>query len=348
MNIAIDVSPLHSGHKIRGTGFYLTHLKDALLEYFPKNIYHFFTTLAEIPKAAEIVHFPYFEPFFLTLPLWKRKKTIVTIHDLTPLVFPKDFPPGKKGIIKWQIQKRIIASVDAIITDSVSSKKDIEKFCTIPSEKISVVYLAAGQQYQVVSQKMMDDVRKKYNLPQKFVLYVGDATANKNLPRLITAVTQSGLPMIMIGKTLSEDHIDHTNAWNSSLIEAKKLIEKNSAITTLGFVSNDDLVALYNCATVFVMPSLYEGFGLPILEAMACGCPVITSKEGSLPEIAGDAAYYVDAYSIESIAKGIVAVFHDEKMQKELTEKGLAQAKKFTWKNTAEKTMQVYEKVSTS
>jgi glycosyltransferase involved in cell wall biosynthesis len=345
MNIAIDVSPLQTGHSIRGTGFYINHLKDALLEYYPKNIYHFFSKKEKLLKNIDIVHYPYFDPFFLTLPFWKRYKTVVTIHDLTPLVFPKDFPPGKKGIVKWQVQKANVKRMDAIITDSFSSKRDIERICKIPANAIHVVYLAAGEQYKKITKDAKETIRKKYRLPKEFALYVGDATANKNLPRLLSAMNSIEKPLVMVGKTIAEEKIDEKNIWNKSLLEARKLIKNNPLIQTLGFVPNEDLVGIYNAATVFVMPSLYEGFGLPVLEAMASGCPVITTKEGSLAEVAGEAAYYVDAYDSQAIGNAIVTVMDTPNLQKELSEKGLIQVRNFSWEKTAQKTMEIYEKV---
>ena len=138
------------------------------------------------------------------------------------------------------------------------------------------------------------------------------------------------------------EDFDRLNPWNKDLLNVQKSVEFDKRIIRLGFIPQQDLVLLYNEATVFAMPSLYEGFGLPILEAMSCGCPVISSKEGSLGEIAGDAAYFVDAYNIDDIAGGIKKVFEDKSMQKSLSDKGLLRAKKFTWKKTAEETMKVY------
>jgi glycosyltransferase involved in cell wall biosynthesis len=346
MKIAIDVSPLQTGHKIRGVGFYLEHLKDALVKYFPENEYVFFERGEKLPEGIKLVHFPYFEPFFLALPLYKKFKTVVTVHDLTPIVFPQSFPRGIKGEIKWQMQRYALKRADAIITDSESSKKDIIKFVGAKERKIKVVYLAAGEDFRVLDNKpWAPDLIKKYNLPEKFVLYVGDVTSNKNLPRLIDAVKELKIPLVMIGKSLVSDDYDHDNPWNADLNRINELAKGDENIIKLGFVSAEDLIAIYNLATVFVLPSLYEGFGLPILEAMACGCPVVTSKEGSLGEVAGDAAFFVDAYDVESIAAGIKKVFGDENLQKELSEKGLEQIKRFSWKKTAEETIDAYKGV---
>lgn len=350
MNIAIDMSPLRSGHylqhRIRGTGIYLQNLKSTLPKYYPDNQYVFFNRGDELGNV-DFIHYPYFEPFFLTLPVFSKNKRIVTVHDLTPLVFPNHFKVGLKGMLKWQIQKQALKNSDAIIADSISSKKDIIKFTGIEDSKINVVYLAAGDEFKKTTSKDAGiyNLRKKYNLPEKFVLCVGDVTQNKNLPRLIEAVEKINVPLVMVGKALVDENADLNNPWNKDLSQVRKKIYGNTKITCLGFVPNKDLVLLYNITSVFAMPSIYEGFGLPILEAMGCGCPVVTSKEGSIPEIAGNAAMSVDAYSIDSISQGINEVFKNQSLQKELSEKGIKQSKKFTWHKTAAETMRVYKSV---
>lgn len=347
MKIAIDISPLQTGHKVRGAGFYLENLKRALIKYYPQNEYKFFTRGENLPENVDLVHFPYFEPFFLALPIYKKYLTAVTVHDLTPIVFKKHFPRGFKGELKWQMQRFALKRAEAIITDSNCSKKDIVKYIGVPAEKVFVVYLAAGEEFRKIerSEEKVNNLRKKYNLPERFVLYVGDVTWNKNLPRLIEAVKNIKVPLVMVGKALVSEDFDGKNPWNSDLVKVQELAKNDSIITRLGFIPTEDLVEIYNLATVFVMPSLYEGFGLPILEAMSCGCPVITTKEGSLGEVAGKAAYYVDGYSRESIENGIMKVFSDEKLRDELSKEGLKNIKKFSWKKTAEDTLTVYKNV---
>lgn len=343
MKIAIDLSSLTKGnflqHRVRGTGFYLENLKKSLLKFFPDNEYIFFSRGDELPDDIDLIHYPYFEPFFLTLPFFKKKKTIVTVHDLTPLVFPKNFPSGIRGKIKWQIQKISLRNSNTIITDSNCSKRDIMKFTGIDKEKIKVIYLAAGEHFK--NNKNLKLSIK--NLPDRFVLYVGDVTWNKNLVRLLEAIEKVNIPIVMTGKALVGEDYDKSNPWNSDLVKVKQIISKSKNISTLGFVSEEDLIALYNSATVFVMPSLYEGFGLPILEAMSCGCPVVTTREGSIPEVAGEAVFYVNAYDSDDIAKGIKKVFLDKVLQRELSNKGLEQSKKFSWEKTARETTSVYK-----
>lgn len=344
MKIAIDESPLKSGnylsHRVRGTGFYLTSLKESLRKYYPENKYLYFTRGERFPEKPDIVHFPYFEPFFLTLPLKMPKNSIVTVHDMTPFVFPQHFPTGIKGKIKWNIQKMNLRKAAAIITDSEASKSDIIKFTGIAKDKIFVVYLAAAEHF-----KKKESVKNKFNLPEKFALYVGDITWNKNLPNLIKAINQTKIPLVVVGKAFLNKEYDENNPWNSGIKESQELAGKNLNVIGLGFVSDEDLLDIYNLATVFVIPSSYEGFGLPIVEAMSCGCPVVTTKNGSIPEVAGESVYYVEANSADSIRDGIEKVFNNKELQQNLSEKGMERAKLFSWKKTADGTIKVYKKI---
>lgn len=346
MKIAIDVSPLQNDNKVRGVGFYLENLKNSLQKYYKENEYVFFVRGETLQKDIDLVHFPYFEPFFLALPLYKKYKTVVTVHDLTPIVFPNAFPRGIKGQVKWQMQRFSLRQAKRIITDSDNSKKDIIKYIGVNPEKIDVVNLAAGEQFKVakLSDVLINKLQKKYNLPDKFALYVGDVTWNKNLPRLIDAIKTTDIPLVMIGKNLVNEDYDKSNPWNHDLNRIHELSRNDKQIIRLGFVESEDLVSIYNMATVFVMPSLYEGFGLPILEAMACGTPVVTTKEGSLAEVAGNAAFFVDGYNLESIANGVKEVFNNSALKQDLREKGLTNASKYSWKNTAKQTLEAYKK----
>lgn len=347
MRVAIDVSPLSTGHKVRGVGFYLKHLKDALEKYFPEHEYIWFEKQSEIPKKVDIVHFPYFDPFILSLPLRRRYKTVVTVHDLTPLVLPDLFPAGFKGLLKWRVQRLALKTVDAIITDSRCSRQDVIKLVGMPAKKVFAVYLAAGEQFGQLknAQDEKEKLLKKYNLPEKFALYVGDVTPNKNVPRIIQACIEEKIPLVLVGKALAENAFDASNPWNRDLVEARALIETAKNVFVLGFVSDEDVVGLYNSATMSLMPSLYEGFGLPAIEAMQCGCPLVASRGGSLAEVVEDGGYIVDPMSIESMKEGFAKVFSDSSLQKDLQAKGLLQAKKFSWKKAAEDTIKTYEKV---
>lgn len=346
MNVAILTPQTHVlSHRVRGSGFYIENLKKSLLEYDKKNNYFFPLEGEELPKNLDLIHYPYFEPFFITLPIIKKTKSIVTIHDLTPLVFPEFFPKGLYGSVKWQIQKRLLKNMDSIITDSLSSKRDILKYTGLNEAKVSSVYLSASDHFRKINLKGSDieRLKKKYNLPEKFAMYVGDVTWNKNLPRLVSAIKEINITLLMVGSALAQKNYDRSNPWNQDLLKVEQLSKGDKRIIVLGFVDKNDLVALYNLATVFVMPSLYEGFGLPVLEAMSCGCPVITSKGGSLREVGGDGVYYVDPYDVNDIANGIGKVYFNNSLAAELSKKGLSQSKKFSLKNFALDTVKVYE-----
>ncbi len=341
-------------HRVRGTGVYIENLRKALerqdrqyKQSFSSNEYIFFTREQNLPGNVNLVHYPYFEPFFLTLPLKKVAPTVVTVHDLIPLVFPEHFPAGIKGFLKWQIQKFSLRGCQAIITDSESSKRDIIKYAGISEDKIHVVYLAPGEEFKKLPIGVWSlELKKKYHLPDTFILCVGDATWNKNLPRLIEAAKQINIPLVMVGKALAEEGFDRTNPWNQDLVKIANLCQNNQLVLRPGFVPDGDLVGLYNLATVFTMPSLYEGFGLPVLEAMACGCPVVTSRAGSLAEVAGEAGLSVNPEKTEEIAEGLLRglrLSHEER--EKMIAKGLEQAEKFSWDKTAQRILAVYQKV---
>lgn len=354
MKIAIDESPLvrgkKSSHAVRGIGYYLKNLKKELIAQFPNDDFVFFSQSQEIPPSSDIVHYPYFEPFFLSLPSRNRTSTLVTVHDLIPLIFPRHFPPGLRGKIKWQIQKRRLNKADRIITDSERSKKDIIKFTGISEDKIDVVYLAAAENFKVIKDtEILERVKNKFNLPSEFLLYVGDATWNKNLVRILQAVKKTRYPLVICGKVFTQEYTDQANSWNRDLVTVRNIIKNDKQFLPLGFVSDEDLPIIYNLSKIFVMPSLYEGFGLPVLEAMSCGLPVITSNEGSLPEVTGeDAAHLVDAYDENSICSGIKNLWDDKKTRESLSARGLKQSKKFSWKETASQTYASYEKAANS
>ena len=353
MRIAVDVSPLSKGrflqNRVRGTGNYIKNLKKSLINYCPQHEYIFFTRGENLPNDIDLIHYPYFEPFFLTQPLFNKHKFVVTVHDLAPLVFPDKFPIGMKGRVKWELQRISLLRSSQIITDSISSKKDIERITGANEEIINVVYLASDEDFKKedISENTALLIRKKYNLPNKFALYVGDVTWNKNLPNLISSISNTNVVLVMIGKALADKNFDPENQWNFDQVKVQKLSAGNKNIILLGFVEKDDLIKIYNLATVFVMPSFYEGFGLPILEAASCGCPIITAKTGSVPEVIGNAAFYVDPNDTEDMGKIIRKLYFDSNLQKQFSNKALKQANKFSWKKTAENTTKVYEKVFT-
>lgn len=350
MRIVIDVGPIDSkstsSHKVRGVGKYITLLKDNLQKYDHTNTY-IFSSNPEAEKNVDLIHYPYFDPFFITLPLIKKTKSIVTVHDVIPLTHKKQFPVGLRGEIKWKLNKMRIHGVDGIITDSFASKDAIHTITGIPEKKIFPVYLSVDQEFRKLEDgKWKAELIKKYNLPESFILYVGDVTWNKNLPNIVKATKEAGVSLVMVGKAVGEDLFDFKSPWNASRKIVLEETYQNPLFIKAGFVPTEDLVGMYNLAQALVMPSFDEGFGLPVLEAINSGCPVITSNCGSLPEVAGEAALYVDPEDPKSIATAIKEVVESSELRKNLSSKGMSQADKFSIEKMMKDTISVYQSFS--
>lgn len=288
-------------------------------------------------KNIEILHCPAH-----VSPLVSSKKIILTIHDLAFKLLPKTFKlPNRiylNNIVPVSIKK-----ADKIIAVSKNTKKDIIEQYNIPSDKITVIYNGINNDYKVIDKSdIINKIKKKYNLSNEFILYLGTLEPRKNITNLIKAYSlyksklNNEIKLVIAGGKgwLYEDVF--------SLVEEKQLEED---VVFTGYVDEEDIVPLYNAATLFVYPSLYEGFGLPPLEAMACGTPVITSNVSSLPEVVGDAAITVDPHNINKLSQAINRILDNENLQNEMIQKGIERSKKFTWEKTARETIKIYEKV---
>ncbi len=347
MHIGIDISPTRSGHRARGIGNYAKLLEEALRQIKCEHSFYFFTRGEKLPKNIDLVHYTYFDPFFLTLSLLQPIPFVVTVHDLIPLAYPERFPKGVRGEVKWAIQKKALRHARRIITDSKASKTDIHKIVGYKPEEIDVVYLAPSPVFKpVTDRKFLLQVKQKYSLSEEFILYVGDVNWNKNIIGMLKAFTElkswnpnpKNLKMVFVGKAFLDDSLAETQEINKT-IQSLGLSED---ILKLGFVSEEDLVALYNSANVYLQPSFAEGFGFPVLEAMACGCPVVASNTSSLSEIAGPSVM-INPHDPEDIARGINSILRS-RAKPELSKEAIAWAKNFTWKKAAEETISVYEK----
>ena len=284
-----------------------------------------------------IIHNPSQIPTFFKF----KNKSVISVHDLAPLKFPKVHKFGRKILYEFLLP-RTLKNASRIIVASKSTKNDILKiFPKINSEKIKVIYFAANENYKVIkNEKKLDYIGKKYNLPNKFILFVGTIEPRKNIVRLLKAFSEvyKKIPILLV--------ITGKLGWKYKKIyyTYKKLNLEDKVIFT-GYVDEKDLPSIYNLATIFVLPSLYEGFGLTPLEAMQCGCPVVTSNVSSLPEIVGNAAIKVSPYSVKEIEDAIYSLLTNKKLRKKYIKKGLKQAKKFNWKKCAEETLEVYQEV---
>lgn len=349
MNIAIDITPLSTGHKYRGVGKYTKLLIDSLAQYERQHSYSFFVRGQKVPDNCDIVHYPYFDPFFFTLPLNMRLPTVVTVHDLIPLVFPDRFPPGLKGSLRWALQRRLLAKADGVITDSASSKKDIVRIISYKPEDIAVVHLASAPEFTVITDKSsLLHVQKTYGLPQHFLIYVGDVNWNKNIIGLVRAFRivrekkDGPAPHLML---VGKSFIDEKLLQVREMVSLIKELSLGPYVHRVGYLPDHDLAALYTLASAGILPSFYEGFGLPVLEAMSCGCPVIASTGSSLDEIAGP-SIRVDPYNTSDIAAGIFRMMTLSVSERNrLSEKSITWAKRFSWQKVAAETVAIYEKL---
>ena len=346
MHIAIDVTPLESDHSGRGIGVYTKLLIKSLQSHEHKHTYHLFTRGQKIPDTIDLVHYPYFDPFFLTLPLYNSKPRVVTVHDLIPMKFPHYFPKGIRGTFKWLIQKQALKNSQAIITDSSSPANDIHRFTGINQKRINVIYLGVDINFKKIEDfKSLDSVKRKLNLPEKFILSVGDLNYNKNSESILKAFSQVRKEMpnynlVLVGKGFIDSSLQK-DAFDKLMkdLELEKHVKRISAI------DKNDLVRVYNLASVYVQPSLSEGFGLPVLEAMACETPVVSSSRDSLREVVGDAAHIIDPYNINSIASGILKLIQDKDYRRIMIKKGMDRVKLFSWNKCAQETAKIYQEV---
>ena len=295
--------------------------------------------LALAREAVDLLHEPHY-----VLPPLVRCRSVVTIHDCIHLMFPQ-YLPGRLAHIyakgsMWSAARK----ANRILTVSEASKRDILRFFDVPPEKVVVIYNAIDERFLApADQERMELVKQRFQLDHPFVLYVGNIKPHKNIERLIDAFGRArsrGCPddvkLVIIG-----DEISKYPALRQSVHKHK--LDKH--VRFLGFQPMETLAAFYRLARAFVFPSLYEGFGLPPLEAMACGTPVVTSNVSSLPEVAGGAALLVDPYDAEAIAGGICQALTDEPLRAELIARGHARARSFSWAQSVRKIHDIYLEV---
>ncbi|MGB2878861.1 MAG: glycosyltransferase family 1 protein [Candidatus Omnitrophota bacterium] len=355
MKIGIDIQSTQCN--VTGIGYYvrnlIRHLGDIPgTEFFyykypgdrdlntPGRIYWENVGLTGLAKKdnIDILHIPGFAG-----PMIKGKyKKITTVHDLIGMIYPGNLSP----VSRFYWQKWLPACVrnsDMIIAQSECTRKDIMRLLNVPAEKIRVILQASREDFRrIEDDEKLAAIRDRYGLPSEFVLSVGTIEPRKNITGLVEAFADyvkeadRDLKLVLVGK----------KDWGYGDVE-KKIRESGlgSKAVFVGYVPDSDLPAIYNLAKFFVLPSFYEGFGLPVLEALSCGKPVISSNVSSLPEITGDAAILVDPHDIRQLREGIKRVDGDSSFRSELSNRALEHAKKFSWKETAVKTLEVYKEV---
>lgn len=354
MRVAINVTPLKSAHKNRGIGYYTDNLIENLKKDQNMKIFTFLDT-TEL-KEVDIIHYPWFDFFFHTLPLRRVAPTVVTIHDVIPLIFKEHYPVGLKGKINFLLQKAALKNCQAFITDSDISKQDIIKHLKLESEKVFSIPLAAEERFKLLSDTKLLYAKRKLNLPDRYLLYVGDANWVKNIPFLIKAFRKlknissdmNDLKLILVGGVFLKRVNDINHPELESLKLVNKLIEEQGleeSIVRVGNLEKDELAAFYNLASAYVQPSFYEGFGLPVLEAFACGVPVVCSNGGSLPEVGGDAALFFNPQNLNQFINLLREVLQNMSLREKLIKLGLKQAEKFSWQKVVDETKAVYMKI---
>jgi glycosyltransferase involved in cell wall biosynthesis len=267
----------------------------------------------------------------------------VTIHDLSVLRFPHYFRTWFRNYARW-VLPRTARSARAVITVSEAIKQELIGELALPPERITVVSNGVTSEFRAegASAGSGRELRQKYDLPKTFVLSVGTIEPRKNLVRLIEAIQQ-----LRRRDALADVHLVHagpTGWMGADVSKAVAQFTPRHAVRFLGLVPRADLPSLFREARLLAYPSLYEGFGLPVLEAMACGCPVVTSDRSALPEITAGAAVLVDPTSVEAIADGIARVWQNDTLRDDLARRGIARAAHFSWDRCARETARVYER----
>ena len=287
---------------------------------------------------VDVFHAPHY-----VVPPLTRCPVVVTIHDCIHLRFPQYLPNRAAYVYARTVMAMAARRARRILTVSHASKADILSYLRVPPSKIEVVYNALDERMAAApTPEDITRVRERFLLDAPFVLYAGNIKPHKNVDRLIEAFAMlrrrghDHIKLLILGDEISK---------YPNLRRLVHRFQLHQYVRFLGFVPDATLAALYRLATVFVFPSLYEGFGLPPLEAMACGTPVITSNVSSLPEVVGDAALLIDPMNASAIADAMARVMSDESLRADLVRRGLERVKTFSWERSARRTHEVYAEV---
>ena len=287
-------------------------------------------------RPVDLLHVQYFIPPMTPCP------TVLTVHDLSFVVHPEFFSLRDRVLLQRLVPKSM-RRADRIITDMEITKQDMVRIYGVDPERIEVIPLAADLRYRPMDREVCrESVAKSFGVDGPFVLYVGTFQPRKNVEPLIRGYTQMREQgdlqhkLVLVGKPKHK---------YESVFEAIETSPFRDDIILTGFVEDDDLPVFYNAADVFVFPTLFEGFGLPVVEAMACGTPVITTNVSCLPDVSGGAAMLVDPNDPEAFATAMTSVLSDETVAQQMAERGLAHSAGYSWERTARETVAVYRKV---
>jgi len=274
------------------------------------------------------------------LPIIHPRCSLVTVHDLGYLYYPEAHPPFQRWYLRWSTAYNAWAATH-VIADSETTKQDLVQHCRTPAGKISVVYPGRDESLvPVENQTLIEAVKARYGLSRPYVLYLGTLQPRKNLVRLVEAWAKAsvrGYQLVLAGK----------KGWlYENLFRRVRELGLENSVIFPGYVPRTDLAPLLSGAAAFILPSLYEGFGFPVLEAMSCGTPVICSNLSSLLEVAGDAALLVDPTDTEALAAALIRLLEDTRLRAELQERGFRQTRRFSWTTCAQQIMALLEMVT--
>lgn len=363
MNVGLDVSCLARPERT-GVGIYASSLVDAIARIDKENGYHLCYRLSRLKNRKHFLRVaaPNFrvaiiqEPFnFLLqrrlhvfhgldarLPSYRKVKKVVTIHDVFSLV-STEF--SDEAFIRKKVRRYgdLAERADAIIAVSASTRSDIVERLHVPEERIHVIPEAADSRFAPVPEEEAREAARRYGVDGPYLFFVGNIQARKNLVRMLEAF--AGLPE-PLRNDLSFLMAGNVTYGGQKVLEAVKRLGLQEKVRFPGFVAREDLPALHSGASVFMFPTLYEGFGIPILEAMACGTPVVASTVSAHPEVAGDAALLVDPSDTDAIADAVARILEDGLLSKEMIEKGFLRSAGFSWEKTAQMTIDLYRDLS--
>ncbi len=376
MKIAIEAL-VHEGQAI-GAGRYARLLLEGLQRFGPRYQYHVFDYLSRdyrnriarlwLPQGPNFEHRFHRFPRPL-MPLledrlglriqdrWMRKASVNLFHGIRGILPPLSAGIGKLVTVH-DVQFKInpewfqdvwyrrfdqsIAEADHVIAVSHNTAKELHELCGVPFEKISVIHNGLSPQFRVIDDaEILGATRDKFQLPEQFLLFVGGLRPLKNLMRLVEAFADVAksfphVKLVLVGKFV---------AGRESLRERIRQLGLLEHVLMTGYVSEEELIHFYNMATVFAFPSLHEGFGYPVLEAMACRCPVLASNRTSLPEVCGEAAEFVDPEDTDALAGGLRKMLSSEARRRELVELGVEQVARFDWQTCIDRHLQVYQRL---
>ncbi len=285
--------------------------------------------------GADVVFFP---AVYSWVPVPARSPTVVTVHDVIPELFPRLVFPSRRNEWLWRIKGALARrSAHRILTVSEASAREIAETLGVDPRRIDITTEAADPVFRPRDDRTRAAVSASLNVPDRpYLLYVGGFNAHKNVPRLLEAFsTTEGVNLVLVGDTTGRGFHDDVPALRAWLAARPRVAER---VALPGWLPDDDLVHLYSHASALVLPSLAEGFGLPAVEAMACGCPVVCSDRTSLPEVVGDAGLLIDPLSVDSIARALTQVLGQPELAAGMRDRGLARAATFTWDLAAERT----------